>query len=211
MGDKEKLTFVAIGDSLTAGFTPFNTSRPWGHGLPYTSYLDNIVVAELSKKGLENIECSFVNLGVNGDTTGGMLCRFDSDVASTNPDYVFVWGGINDLFGGRDPANVMESLRQIYAKAHELRSEPIACTVTSMTCPSPIVSRIRELNGLIGEHCAENHIRLADLFKAVSDESGLLRDELSSDGVHLNAKGNRRIAAAIYSDVVEQILEGLIR
>ena len=211
MGDREKLTFVAIGDSLTAGFTPFDTSQPWGRGLPYTSYLDNIVVTELSKKGLENVECSFVNLGVNGDTTGGMLGRFDSDVASTNPDYVFVWGGINDLFGGRSPSEVIESLRKIYARARELRVEPVACTLTSIVHQNPIVPRIWELNDLIKAYCAESQIRLVDLFRAMSDEPGLLMEGYSSDGAHLNAEGNRRIASAVYIEFVEQILDSLVR
>ncbi len=211
MRDRMKLRFVAIGDSLTAGFTPFNASRPWGRGLPYTSYLDKIVIAELSKKGLENVECSFVNMGVNGDTTGGMLSRFDSDVAPTNPGYVFVWGGINDLFGARSPSEVIENLGKIYARARKMGTEPVACTLTSIVQHSPIVPRIWELNELIRAYCAENRILLVDLFKAMSDESGLLKEAYSSDGVHLNAEGNRMIASTIYAEFVKQILDGLIR
>ncbi|MFB0558172.1 MAG: SGNH/GDSL hydrolase family protein [Candidatus Bathyarchaeia archaeon] len=205
----ERITFVALGDSLTYGFLPYGSFGAMGRGLPYTSYLDNMVIVEQEKRGLGCVDFAFVNLGVNGDTTRGMLGRMGTDVAPRGPDYVIVWGGINDLFGGFEPAQVMEDLKQIYAKARELGIEPIACTVTSVIRPSPVVPRIRELNDLIREFCAENRIWLADLFEALSDESGLLLDEFSSDGVHLNAEGNRRVASAIYSEVVEQILDGL--
>jgi lysophospholipase L1-like esterase len=45
----------------------------------------------------------------------------------------------------------------------------------------------------------------------MSDESGLLLGEYSSDGVHLNAEGNKRVASAVYSEVVGRILDELVR
>jgi len=207
----ERITFVALGDSLTYGYLPHGPSGAMGRGLPYTAYLDNIVVVEKGRRGLGEIDFSFVNLGVSGDTTRGMLGRLEAEVAPRGPDYVVVWGGINDLLGGREPALVMEDLKKIYANARELGIEPIACTVASVASPGPVVLRIVELNGLIREHCEENRIRLVDLFEALSDGSGLLLGEFSSDGVHLSAGGNMRVASAIYSGVVEQILDGLVR
>jgi len=199
----ERITFVALGDSLTYGFAPF------GRGLPYTSYLDNMVIVEQGRRGLGDVDFVFVNHGVNGDTTMGMLSRLESEVAPIGADYVIVWGGINDLFGGRSPSEVMENLRKIYARARELGIEPVACTLTSITRKNPVGPRIWELNDLIGEHCAENRVRMVDLFGATSDESGLLMEGYSSDGAHLNAEGNRRVASAVYSEAVERILEEL--
>jgi len=204
MDAPEKITFVALGDSLTHGFAPF------GRGLPYTSYLDNMVISEQGRRGLGNLEFAFVNLGVNGDTTRGMLSRLDSGVAPIGADYVIVWGGINDLFGGRPPPGVMESLRNIYARARELGIEPVACTLTSIVHQNPVVPRIWELNDLIRAHCADNRILLVDLFGATSDESGLLMEEFSSDGVHLSAEGYRRVAQTIYSGALEGLLDGLV-
>ena len=205
MGLPERITFVALGDSLTYGFTPF------GRGLPYTSYLDNMVIVDQRRRGLGGVDFVFVNLGVNGDTTRGMLSRLESEVTPIGADYVIVWGGINDLFGGRSPSEVMENLRKIYARARELGVEPVACTLTSIVHQNPIVPRIWELNDLIKAYCAESQIRLVDLFRATSDEPGLLMEGYSSDGAHLNAEGNRRIASAVYIEFVEQILDGLVR
>ncbi len=207
----EMITFVALGDSLTYGYLPRGPSGAMGRGLPYTAYLDNIVFVEKGRRGLGKIDFSFVNLGVSGDTTRGMLGRLEAEVTPREPDYVVVWGGINDLFGGREPALIMEDLKKVYAKAREFGIEPIACTVASVVSPGPVVSRIVELNGFIREHCGENRIRLIDLFEALSDGSGLLLEEFSSDGVHLSAGGNMRVASTIYSGVVEQILDGLVQ
>jgi lysophospholipase L1-like esterase len=211
MGAPKRITFVALGDSLTYGFVPYGSFGAMGRGLPYTSFLDNMVIVEQGRRGLGDVDFVFVNLGVNGDTTGGMLGRLETAVAPIGPDYVIVWGGINDLFGGRSPPEVMENLRKIYARARELGIEPIACTLTSSTRQSPIVPKIRELNDLIRAHCAVSRMRLGDLFGAISDESGLLLGEYSSDGVHLNAEGNRMIASTVYSEVVERILDELTR
>jgi len=205
MGLPEKITFVALGDSLTYGFAPF------GRGLPYTSYLDNMVIAEKVRRGLGDVDFIFVNLGVNGDTTRGMLGRLDSEVAPIGANYVIVWGGINDLFGGKSPSEVMENLGKIYARARDLGVKPVACTLTSIIEQNSIVPTIWELNDIIKAYCAENHIQLVDLFGATSDESGLLLEGYSSDGAHLNAKGNRRIASVVYAEFVEQILDGLVR
>ena len=199
----ERITFIALGDSLTYGFAPF------GRGLPYTSYLDNMVIVEQGRRGVGDVDFVFVNLGVNGDTTSGMLSRLESEVAPIGADYVIVWGGINDLFGGRSPSEVMENLRKIFARSRELGVEPVACTLTSITSKNPVVPRIWELNDLIREHCTDYRIRLVDLFGATSDESGLLMAGYSSDGAHLNAGGNRRVASAVYSEAVERILDGL--
>jgi lysophospholipase L1-like esterase len=138
-----------------------------------------------------------------------MLGRLGSEVAPMGADYVVVWGGINDLFGGRSPPEVMESLGKIYARARELGIEPVACTLTSIVDKNPVVPRIWELNDLIRAHYEENRLRLVDLFEATSDESGLLIEGYSSDGAHLNAEGNRRVASAVYSGVVEEVLDGL--
>ncbi len=205
------LTFVALGDSLTAGYVPYAPMNPMDHVFPYTAYLDNAVIAEQSKRGWEHVHCTFVNRGVNGDSTKGMLSRFDSEVASLEPDYVIVWAGINDLFLGFPLDEIMGRLEQIYSKAREHGIEPVACTVTSITSESPVMARIVELNALIRGYCTENHVPVADLFNALSDRSGLLLENFSSDGVHLNADGNRRVADTVYSEVVERILYGLVR
>ncbi|MEE8354358.1 MAG: GDSL-type esterase/lipase family protein, partial [Candidatus Bathyarchaeia archaeon] len=120
MAGTVSLVFAALGDSLTHGFVPYDPIQPMGPGIPYTSYLDNIVVTELSRRGIEDISVQFVNFGVNGDTTRGMLRRLDARVAPLDPDYVIIWGGINDLYGGFPPEGIMENLKDLFVKTSEI-------------------------------------------------------------------------------------------
>ncbi len=203
------LVFAALGDSLTQGFVPYDPLRPMGPGIPYTSYLDNIVVTELSRQGIEDVSVQFVNLGVNGDSTRGMLQRLESRVAPLDPDYVSIWGGINDLYGGFPPEDIMENLKALYVETSEIGAEPIACTLTSVAGFDAAIPLIRRLNELIREHCSENSILFADLYAATSDEEGRLEGRYSSDGVHLTAAGNERVARAVYMDVVEGLIDGI--
>jgi len=207
MGEMTRLAFVALGDSLTRGYVPYRSTGPFRHSLPYTDALDNIVIVEQGKKGYENVDCVFINRGVDGDSTKGMLSRLTSELPGLKPDYVIVWGGINDVFVGRQPAEVMETLRQIYQKTLEIRAIPIACTLTSVRGASPVVQRIQELNESIRSHSDLEGIMLADLYAATSDMEGRLLSWYSSDGAHLNMEGNRVVAATIYAEVVDGILD----
>lgn len=206
MDEVTTLTFVALGDSLTYGFVPYGYTGGFGAGLPYTSYLDNLVVVELGRREL-GVDVVFLNRGVNGDTVRGMLGRLETE--ATGADYVVVWGGINDLYGGRSPGYVAEVLGSVYGRARELGVEPVGCTITSVTRGGPIVELIKEANGLIRLVCVEMDVGLVDLFGATCDEEGLLLEELSSDGVHLSGEGNRVVAETVFRDAVEGVLDGL--
>ena len=207
MGETTRLVFVALGDSLTRGYVPYRSTGPFHHSLPYTDALDNIVIVEQGKKGYEDVDCVFINRGVDGDSTKGMLNRLTSELPALNPDYVIVWGGINDVFAGRQPAEVMETLRQIYQKTTEIGAIPIACTLTSVRGASSVVQRIQELNESIRSHSDIEGIMLADLYAATSDMEGRLLSWYSSDGAHLNMEGNRVVAATVYAEVVDGILD----
>ena len=207
MVDHISITFAALGDSLTAGFDPYQSL---GYGQPYTALLDETVRMELSRRGMGQVEVSFINLGVNGDTTGGMLNRFEAQISPIEPDHVIIWGGINDLYGGTSPEEVVENLRQLYGKTEGIGASPIACTLTSILGFDQMIPLIRRTNYLIDEHCSEDDLSMVDLFAACSDGEGRLLEGFSSDGVHLSGKGNERVASTIYEEAVKTILEGLI-
>jgi lysophospholipase L1-like esterase len=48
---------------------------------------------------------------------------------------------------------------------------------------------IREINAMLAEGAAENGYRFVELESVLADESGFLRGEMTSDGVHLSAMG----------------------
>lgn len=78
------MRIVCIGDSLT-----------YGYGVTRTAAWPALVSYIWQK-------VEIINRGINGDTTDGMLARFEKDVLEEYPDVVFVMGGSNDIFFSRD-------------------------------------------------------------------------------------------------------------
>lgn len=74
------MKIVCLGDSFTKGFG--------------VKKEDNWV------SRLRIPDAVFINKGVNGDTTSGMLSRFKEDVVAEKPNYVCIIGGINDFITG---------------------------------------------------------------------------------------------------------------
>jgi lysophospholipase L1-like esterase len=208
MVGKRHVTLIALGDSLTAGFMPLGPLGFCVREHPYTDDLRTMIDAGISRSGAD-LDYARLNLGVNGDTTRGMLSRFDSQVASLNPNYVIVWGGINDLFGAVRPSDILHDLGRLYERVKEIGAEPIGCTVTSVLGFDPLIQEINELNAMLSIYCEAEDVVLVDLFSAISDALGKMRRRYSSDGVHLNAEGYARIASTMFEEALIPILSSL--
>ncbi len=194
------LIVVALGDSLTSGYRasdPYSLDRR----VPYPSQLEVLIRQRVTLKG-SGIQTFVVNAGINGDSTDGMVARFDRSVAAEKPDAVIVWGGINDLFSGRRPEHVAANLAKLYARCREIRAAPVACTVSPTAIPSPDIPR---LTALIKEICENDRIPLADVYTALVDAEGALRSEYSDDGAHLNPPGYGVVARTVFA-TIEPIL-----
>jgi len=95
------MKILCIGDSLTYGFG-VQRSEIW---------------TNLSKNRLG---IDIINEGINGDTTGGMLSRFNEAISREKPQIVFIMGGANDLIAGASlgtvQANIMSMSHQAISK-----------------------------------------------------------------------------------------------
>ena len=95
------MKIVCLGDSLTYGFG-VRRSKIW------------------TKLAQDKLGIEIINEGINGDTSGGMLSRFQDAVSSKRPDAVLIMGGANDLIVGADlgvvKANIMSMAHQSIAK-----------------------------------------------------------------------------------------------
>ena len=199
------VAFVCLGDSLTVGY---RSPSPYGGyaETPYTDMLEPMARARLQELGLKGYETFFINKGINGDSTDGMLVRFRTSVEAERPDYVIVWAGINDLYAGREPVQVMETLMTLYARALDTGAKPIACTLTPTEADDSMNTRIGELNALMAERCDEKGIRMVDLFSSLSGPGGRLNPLYSDDGVHLSPQGYAAVARTMFDEVVSYIL-----
>ncbi|MGR5092033.1 GDSL-type esterase/lipase family protein [Vibrio maritimus] len=107
---------VLLGDSLTAGW-----------GLPQGENWSCKLAKEFS-------DIEFINRGVPGDTTTGMLSRFELQVIDAKPDAFVLFGGLNDLNWGTDISVVASNLNSMIAQAQHHGIKPILI-ITSAVDP----------------------------------------------------------------------------
>ena len=143
----------------------------------------------------------YVDRGISGQTTSQMLLRFRSDVVNLKPKVMVILAGTNDIAGNTGPMTNEEiegnlaSMCEI-AKANGMRVVlssilPVSAyhnPAAPQTTTRPM-SRILVLNEWLKTYAAANGIVYLDYFTAMADASGLLKEELSSDDLHPNAKG----------------------
>jgi lysophospholipase L1-like esterase len=206
---EKALVFVAFGDSLTVGYQSPKLGDELPRPTPYTEFLEERIekIPGFGTAGAPKVE--FLNRGVVGELTEDMLDRFDRDVVRVEPDFVIILGGSNDLGWGVEPQPVAGNLVEMYREAIRHGIRPIACTVPSILGFDEGIPPRLVLNQLIKKYSAEHGQVCVDLFTATCDSTtGRLREECSSDGLHMNTRGYETMAEAIFSEAVRGILSG---
>jgi len=146
---------------------------------------------------------SYVGRGISGQTTPQMLIRFRPDVIDLQPKAVVILAGTNDIAGNTGPMTNEEIQNNMISMAELARAHKIKVVLSSIlpvsnyhvnpalgpqTALRPM-ERIRAINDWMKKYAAaEGHVYL-DYVPAMSDQSGLLRTELSGDDLHPNAQG----------------------
>jgi lysophospholipase L1-like esterase len=127
-----------------------------------------------------------INLGIDGNTTSDILTRVDS-VLEINPKIVFFMAGVNDLCTSMPHDLVFENYINIIKK---LKSNNIKVIVqaTFFTQMKAVNKKVDEFNTLIKSYCEKEEIPFIDLNKSFVNEEGLLREDLTTDGLHLGLK-----------------------
>lgn len=197
---------VALGDSLTVGFQSYGFNGDAQRSIPYTNFLLSLTKRDFPPSSLS---VEIINKGVNGELTEQMLARFDSDVVRLSPTIVIVLGGSNDLGWGLAPREIFSNLREMYELSLNKRITPIACTVPSILGVDAGIPPRLALNKLIAEYCLKQQLHCADIFNATRDNDSRLASQYSSDGLHLNTEGYRKIADTIYEEGLRPVLHAV--
>ena len=143
----------------------------------------------------------YVNRGIGGQTTPQMLVRFRPDVIDLHPAVVVVLAGTNDVAGNTgeetleqiegDYATMAElarvhGIRLVFASVMPINNyNPTALRFFLQRSPAKILA----LNEWLKKYCSDNGLVYLDYFSAMVDEHGMLRAELTEDGLHPNAAG----------------------
>jgi lysophospholipase L1-like esterase len=147
-----------------------------------------------------------LNLGISGDTTEGMLLRLGPLLAA-KPPKIFVLAGINDLLRGRSADDVFGTYRQILSELDGPKRRIYVESTFQVRPPANVAvnDKVVRLNTMLRQLCEQpaSHCTFVDMNNVVS-QGGLLRQEFTVDGLHLNQAGYEAWFAALKS---RQLLE----
>jgi lysophospholipase L1-like esterase len=164
----------------------------------------------------------YIDRGISGQTTPQMLIRFRPDVIALHPKVVVILAGTNDLAGNTGPmtvAQIEDNLTSMDELAHANKIHVVLASVLPVSNyghdrgGNPIDMRIKrqpekilELNGWIKTYAASHGDVYLDYFAATVDAQGLLKKDLSEDGLHPNTAGY-----AIMSPLAEQAIQSALK
>ena len=163
----------------------------------------------------------YLDRGISGQTTPQMLIRFRPDVISLGPSVVVILAGTNDLAGNTGPATLEAIEGNLASMAELARAHGIRVVLASLLPVSdyetrdgkPLIQtqrrppeKIRALNEWMKSYAAANGATYLDYYSAMADEKGFLKDELSDDGLHPNAKGY-----AVMAPLAEQAIAAALK
>lgn len=193
---EQNQTLVCLGDSITQAQDG------------YVAVMAALIGARYAERGIK-----IINAGVGGHKAPDMRARLGADVIAHNPDWVTISIGINDVWHGLDgrgtggvPPDVYEA--DVDAMVTTLQRETRARVV--LVTPTVIgedldaeANKVLTVYAYAMQQIAER--RGARLAPAHADFLVTLRAgqaanpayRLTTDGVHLNAVGNARLALTI--------------
>lgn len=164
----------------------------------------------------------YVNRGISGQTTPQMLVRFRPDVIALQPKVVVILAGTNDLAGNTGPMTVAMIEDNLASMSELARAHGVRMVLASVLPVSdyghnregkPVKQterrppdQIKALNEWIKRYATENDLVYLDYFAAMVDEKGMLKQELSEDGLHPNAKGY-----AVMQPLAEQAITAALK
>ena len=179
--NRGKQTLVILGDSITSRNSNDNFFKDISHTGP--------VVWANAIAG-QPFELIF-NAGVNGQNSTQILARVQADVIDKNPSHCMFLMGMND-----NPTNDTTLKANIIATYTALNTNGIfsyICTNTTTKTDLEKNKRALRINNWIKSYFKNlPNCEIIDLCSAWIDplsESGLIRDDVSSDGVHPTNNG----------------------
>lgn len=188
------VVFVFLGDSVTAGYQQGPGYLPPRY-YPFTNLLESGIRMKL--KELESdVDVAIENKGLDGDSTFGMVDRFQRSVAVEKPDYVVIMGGLNDLFTRIPVDDVYANLIKLTKMTKEIGAVPIVLSTTPVAGSPDFNLQIKELNDRVQVYCEESDLFFFDLYSELVEE-GVLAVEYSNDGVHISDRGYAKIISEL--------------
>src|SRR5690606_9397061 len=134
------------------------------------------------------------NRGIGGDNSFGVLARLEA-VTALKPKKLFLMIGVNDLGRGLPVEVILNNYKRIirHIQTESPRTKIYLQSVLPMNENKLNYDYlkgknvlVKQLNDGIRLIASEYKLEFINLHEIMADESGELREELTSDGIHLN-------------------------
>jgi len=200
---QKKQRIVFFGDSITqAG------AKPGG----YIMLLGDLY----KQKGVQD-QYELIGAGIGGNKVYDLYLRMEDDVLAKDPNTVVIWVGVNDVWHkktsgtGTDADKFEKFYNAIIKKLQAKNIKVLICTPAAIgektDFSNELDGDLNKYSNIIRQIAQKNNVPLIDLRKAFLDYNLANNPEnkdkniLTTDGVHLNEKGNQLVA--------EQMLKAL--
>jgi len=175
----KSIKIVCMGDSLTEGY-----------GIPQSARWTDLLRHEMT--------ADIINRGISGDTTGGMLARFQSEVIAAAPTHAIIMGGTNDLWFGLSHQLVLSNYHAMlrHARLHGIQAIigialPVFHEGFSDDADHQLYQNLPDLSCRISELQDKLRIYAIDQnLPSIDFSKGMVPDLFLPDGVHPNEAGN---------------------
>lgn len=157
----------------------------------------------------QGVAFDLIGAGISGNKVPDLQKRLDQDVLSKNPDVVFIYIGINDVWhweknNGTTKENYEAGLNDIIKRLKAKKARVIICTPTVIgekhDGSNPQDAMLEEYAAISRKVAQDNKLELCDLRKAfigylkAKNKDNAEKGIFTTDRVHLNAAGNAFLA-----------------
>jgi lysophospholipase L1-like esterase len=200
-GEKKK-KIVFFGDSITE------------QGVQAGGYI-TMIQADLTKKGFAS-EYDIVGAGIGGNKIYDLFLRMDKDVLAQKPDVVVIFIGVNDVWhkawGTGTDFDKFGNFYDAVVKKIQAQGARVVLATPAAIGEKHDYSNAQDgdLNAYsnwIRDYTKKHNLGLVDLRKIFHDYSlannptNNAKGILTTDGVHLNEKGNKLVAELMWEAV----------
>jgi len=150
----------------------------------------------------------YICRGISGQTTSQMLVRFRKDVIDLHPKVVVILAGTGDILGNGGDITLENILGNIVSMCELARSnniKPILCFLLPVSKGGSPNMKVPQFNAMIRVYAEESQTPYVDYFLAMTDGNNGLPKNLSEDGVHPNADGNKIMESLVQPVIAKTI------